>query len=96
MQRLRLNTVTEFLVEGRHPQFNNHRKRQDCHQGKRELDGFGVDDTLKRGLHQFEADEQHECRHDQTREILVAAMAVRVLGVCRLACQLKAKHAHDV
>ena len=26
MQRLGLNAVTELLVEGRHPQLNNHRK----------------------------------------------------------------------
>ena len=96
MQRIGLNTVTELLVEGRHPQLYNHRKRQDCHQGKRELDRFGVDDTLKRRLNQFESDQQHERRHDQTREILVAAMAVRMFGVCRLARQFKAQHAHDV
>ena len=96
MQRLGLNTVTELLVEGRHPELYNHRKRQNCHQGKRELDRFGVDDALNRGLHQFNANQQHECRHDQTREVLVATVAVRMLGVGRLARQLKAQHAHDI
>ena len=96
MQRLGLNAIAEFLVEGRHPKLYDHRKRKDCHQGKRELDRFGVDDALNRGLDKLKADQQHERRHDQTREILVAAMAVRMLGVCRLARQLKAKHAHDV
>ena len=96
MQRLGLNAIAELLVEGRHPELNNHRKHQDCHQGKRELDRFGVDDALNRGLHQLNANQQHERRHDQTREILVAAMSVRMLGVGRLARQLKAKHAHDV
>ena len=96
MQRLGLNAIAELLVEGRHPQLNNHRKRQDCHQGKRELDRFGVDDTLKRGLHQFKANEKHERRHDKTREVLVATMAVWMLGVGGLARQLKAQHAHDI
>ena len=96
MQRLGLNAVTELLVESRHPQLYNHRKRQDCHQGKRELDRFGVDDALNRGLDKLKADHQHECRHDQTREILVATVAVRMLGVGRLARQLKAQHAHDI
>ena len=96
MQRLGLDTIAELLVEGRHPELYGHRKRQDCHQGKRELDRFGVDDALNRGLHQLNADQQHERRHDQTREILVAAMSVRMLGVRRLARQLKAQHAHDI
>ena len=55
-----------------------------------------MDDALNRGLHQLNADQQHERRHDQTREILVAAMSVRMLGVRRLARQLKAQHAHDI
>ena len=96
MQRLGLNAIAELLVEGRHPELYDHRKCQDCHQGKRELDRFGVDDALNRGLHQLNADQQHERRHDQTREILVAAMSVRMLGVGRLARQLKAQHAHDI
>lgn len=96
MQRLGLNAIAELLVEDRHPQLYNHRKCQDCHQGKRELDRFRVDDTLNRGLHQFDANKQHERRHNQTREILVAAMSVRMLGVGRLARQPKAQHAHDI
>ena len=55
-----------------------------------------MDDALNRGLHQLNADQQHERRHDQTREILVAAMSVRMLGVGGLARQLKAQHAHDI
>ena len=55
-----------------------------------------MDDALNRGLHQLNANQQHKCRHDQTREILVATMAVRMLGVGRLARQLKAQHAHDI
>ena len=96
MQRFGLNAIAELLVEGRHPELYNHRKRQNCHQGKRELDRFGVDDALNRGLHQFKANEKHERRHDQTREILVATVTVRMLGVRRLARQLKAQHAHDI
>ncbi len=67
MQRIGLNAITELLVEGRHPQLYNHRKRQNCHQGKRELDRFGVDDALKRGLDKLKANQQHERRHDQTQ-----------------------------
>ena len=96
MQRLGLNAIAELLVEGRHPQLNDHRKRKYCHQGKRELDRFGVDNSLHRRFHQLNADEQHECRHDQSREILVATVAVRMFGVSRLARQLKAQHAHDI
>ena len=84
------------MVERRHPQLNDHRQHQNRHQGKRELDGLGMNDALHRGLHQLKANEQHERRHDQTGEILVATVAVGVLGVCRLARQLKAQHAHDI
>ena len=96
MQRLGLNAIAELLVEGRHPELYDHRKHENCHQGKRELDRFGVDDALNRGLHQLNANQQHERRHDQSREILVATVAVRMLGVGRLARQLKAQHAHDI
>ena len=55
-----------------------------------------MDDALNRGLDKLKADQQHERRHDQTREILVATVTVRMLGVGRLARQLKAQHAHDI
>ena len=96
MQRLGLNAIAELLVEGRHPKLYDHRKRKNCHQGKRELDGLGVDDALHRGLHQLKANEQHERCHDQAGKILVATVTVGVLGVGRPARQLKAQHAHDV
>ena len=50
MQRLGLNTVAELLVEGRHPQLNDHRKQQDRNQGKRELNWLGMDDAFNRGF----------------------------------------------
>ena len=96
VQRFGLNAVAELLVKRRHPQLYDHRQHKNRNQGKRELDGFGMDNSLCRGLNELNADKQYEGRHDQTRKILVTTMALRMLGVGGLARQLKAQNAHDV
>ena len=86
----RVDAAANLHVKRAHPQLHQHGHRQDHHQHDRKRHRFRVDDAVDRGLEKLKAHQHDDERDHQTRDILGAAVAERVLGVRRLASYLKA------
>ena len=95
-QRLGIDAAPQLAVKGEHPELYQHRAYKDRDQKRAELGGVGVHELVVGLLDQVHAQSEDDDGHAQAGHVLVAAVAVGVVRVCRLGGELKAGKAQDV
>ena len=94
-QHRRVDSAADIDVERAHPQLNQHGYGKNPHQHRRERYGSRMQNAVERGFEELEADQNDDERDDQSRDVLGASVAERMLRIRLLAGNLEADNGNQ-